>query len=105
MNSHSSSPPGNFEQAIVPFSARPLPAAPAERHYRLDPADELLETKIHRSLISTGRRSLAQLKVVARGGKVCMIGTVPSYFLKQLAHQAVISIGGIEHLDSQIEVE
>lgn len=74
-------------------------------HYRIDPADDLLLARVNRSLISTGRRPLAQLKVSAVAGQVRLEGTVPSYYLKQLAQHAAMSVAGVERLESLVSVE
>jgi osmotically-inducible protein OsmY len=38
------------------------------------------------------------------GGVLILRGCVPSYYLKQIAQQAVASLDGIERIDNQIEV-
>ncbi|WP_437225916.1 BON domain-containing protein [Planctomicrobium sp. SH661] len=73
--------------------------------YRVDAADELLAARIQRSLMATGRRHIAELRVVVHQGHVRMAGTVPSYYAKQLAHQAVLAVDGIERIDCDIEVD
>lgn len=82
-----------------------LPRVAGTAHYRIDPADDLLLARVNRSLISTGRRPLAQLKVTAVAGQVRLEGTVPSYYLKQLAQHAAMSVAGVERLESLLSVE
>ncbi|SFJ20461.1 BON domain-containing protein [Planctomicrobium piriforme] len=72
---------------------------------RIDPADDLLTALVCRSLSATGRRSLTQLKVTTSSGCVRLEGTVPSYFVKQLAAQAIMSLPGLERLDDRLTVD
>lgn len=74
------------------------------RTIRFDSPDALLEAKVRRSLIATGRRPIAELTVQVESGRLWISGTVPSYYTKQLAHEAAMSVHGIASIESQIHV-
>lgn len=74
------------------------------RTIRFDSPDALLEAHVRRSLVATGRRPIAELSLQVESGRLRMKGTVPSYYAKQLAHQAAMSVEGIAAIDSEIHV-
>lgn len=76
----------------------------AGRTIRFDSPDALLEAHVRRSLVATGRRPLAELSVQVHSGRLRIAGSVPSYYVKQLAHQAAMSVEGISAIDSEIHV-
>lgn len=63
-------------------------------------ADALL-----RALDRTGYGWLRRVAVAAEGGSVVLQGRVPSYYLKQLAQEAVLAVPGVEVLRNELQVE
>ncbi|WP_437201065.1 BON domain-containing protein [Planctomicrobium sp. SH664] len=72
--------------------------------HRLDDADIVLRARIKRSLLATGRQPLSGLQVSTSAGVVTLQGTVPSYYMKQLAQQAAMDVPGVTRIDSQLVV-
>jgi osmotically-inducible protein OsmY len=67
-------------------------------------SDEALVGWIHRAILGTGRGSLQRVIVRANAGHVVMCGRVPTYYFKQLAQQAAMSVPGVERIDNQLVV-
>lgn len=56
------------------------------------------------ALRSTGYRELAELEVELREGQVVLRGTIGSYYLKQRAQAAVLSVGGVVSVRNELNV-
>ena len=72
---------------------------------RIDLADEALAAKVRWSLEATGRHQLSQIQVAVQSGDVRLSGPVASYYLKQIAQHAVMSVEGVGRVDSCLSVE
>ncbi len=66
--------------------------------------DDMLVAQVERSLRSNGHLPLRCLQIVAHGGFVSLRGTVPSYYLKQLAQEKALSVHGIERVVNDLVV-
>lgn len=75
-----------------------------ETCYRIDEADESLRTQVARALAASGRRQVAELYVVAQGGQITLRGSLPSYYMLQLAQHAAMEVDGVESVESQISI-
>jgi len=56
------------------------------------------------ALAATGRRPLQDLQVLARGRVVILRGHVSSYFLKQMAQAAALTVPGVDNVWNELEV-
>lgn len=77
----------------------------ADARLRIDVPDELLAAQVRRALAATGRRQLSRIQVSVQQGVVRLEGPVGSYYAKQLAQQAVLSLAGSWKLESQLQVQ
>jgi len=68
------------------------------------PDDLYLAETVDRALRATGHASLRRLDVGVRDGVVVLRGRVPTYYLKQLAQEAVLRVKGINQLSNRLEV-
>lgn len=68
-----------------------------------DPVPDLAE-RVLEALRKTGYLALAELSVRMMGNEVVLKGHVPSYYLKQLAHNIVLDVPGIHTIIDDIEV-
>jgi osmotically-inducible protein OsmY len=57
-----------------------------------------------RRLRSNPYLALKNVSCDSLDGRLILRGCVPSYYLKQIAQQAVASLEGVERIDNQIEV-
>jgi osmotically-inducible protein OsmY len=57
-----------------------------------------------RRLRSNPYLALKKVSCDSHEGVLILRGCVPSYYLKQIAQQAVASLEGVERIDNQIEV-
>lgn len=64
-----------------------------------------LEAEVYRALIATGRTPLLGVKAHVNDGTVILHGCVPTYYMKQLAQQAVLALDGVEYLDNRVTVQ
>lgn len=69
-----------------------------------DVANQRLSTRVHRALVSTGQLPLRQVRVDAEDGRIALAGRLPSFYLKQLAQAAALSVPGVRSLDNQLVV-
>jgi osmotically-inducible protein OsmY len=44
------------------------------------------------------------VRIEMRAGRVVLSGVVPSYYQKQIAQEVVRSVGGVEQVENQLEV-
>lgn len=70
-----------------------------------DRSDGQLAAEAYRALIGTGRAPLLEVSVEVEKGTVILSGRVPTYYMKQLAQQVVLSLDGVEYLDNQVTVQ
>lgn len=66
--------------------------------------DTLLYRGAVRRLRSTGYRLLDQLDCEVVDGVVTLLGVVPSFFLKQLAQEAVLPLNHVREVKNLVEV-
>jgi osmotically-inducible protein OsmY len=83
----------HFEEAIV--MSRKLPSS--------DP-DRQLEKRVQAALSATGYRTLAVLDCTVVDGEVTLAGVVSSYFLKQIAQEAVLQLKTVRRVHNALRV-
>ncbi len=66
--------------------------------------DELLRLGASRRLCSTGYRPLRSLRCAVAAGVVTISGSVPSFFLKQMAQEAVLRLDQVREVRNLVEV-
>ena len=66
--------------------------------------DAALGNAIQDAFHHTGRSWLLHLKVEVVAGSVVLRGSVPSYYLKQLAQETVFSVPGVAGLRNELQV-
>jgi osmotically-inducible protein OsmY len=96
---------GRLSQSYQPTEI-PLSPAVASKYVvpAIDGAMELraaMQLNIHPSL----REFASSVQFCYRNGCMVMAGVLPSYFLKQLAQEAVRKLEGVEAVDNRIYVE
>ena len=91
----------HFEDTSVPhYRSRPTAPQKLERHQ----ADQCLAQSIVRRLFATGYGPLFRVSVETSGGRVTLLGAVPTYYMKQVAQTAALSVPGVEALENAISV-
>jgi osmotically-inducible protein OsmY len=78
--------------------AMPEPSGEAETSQPLTEA-------ARQALDGTGRDWLRRVCVSTVGGAVRLEGTVPSYYLKQMAQEVVMTVPGVEVVRNELRVE
>ena len=63
-----------------------------------------LQAVAERALRSGPYPALKKLSCDYRGGVLVLRGCLPSYYLKQIAQEAVASLDGVGRIDNQIQV-
>ena len=66
--------------------------------------DVTLSNAIQDAFHHTGRSWLIHLKVEVAAGAVVLRGSVPNYYLKQLAQETVLTVPGVAGLRNELEV-
>ncbi len=66
--------------------------------------EELLTEAVIEALRNTGYHQLLDLQVQVDGHEVTLRGRLPSYFLKQIAYQAVSHVPGVNVILDKIDV-
>jgi osmotically-inducible protein OsmY len=82
----------------------PEPLSSARDRNDQQHADAALAGRIDRALRGTGYLALRGLRVTVVGGRVTLAGRVSSYYLKQVAQEAVLSVAGACRLRNDVEV-
>ena len=85
----STSAPGQAGEATLTGAAVPPPLADAVRS----------------ALAQTRHGWLQRVVVAGEGGRVVLRGKVPSYYLKQMAQTAAMTVQGVEVLQNELQVE
>jgi osmotically-inducible protein OsmY len=67
-------------------------------------ADNLV-SQIRQALQSKGHLSLRGLEFLTEDGLLILRGTVPSYYLKQLAQVAVLAVPGVVEMHNEVQVD
>jgi osmotically-inducible protein OsmY len=80
---------------------RPLVSNPNVRSQKLD---EQLLKRVTEVLRVSRYSSLCGISVIAHEGQVVLHGRVPTYYLKQLAQSATMSVHDVEAIKNNIEV-
>lgn len=75
-----------------------------QRRPGLQNPDESLRARIGQALCATGHLRLRNLKVRVRNGHVVLEGCVSSWYSKQLAQTAALSVHGITSLRNDLDV-
>ena len=89
-----SAPPADTAERVLPQVARDRdPAAPHP-----------LAADVRTALAATGYTWLRRVAVTAAGGNVVLSGTVPSYYLKQLAQVTVSGVPGVGLVRNELAV-
>jgi osmotically-inducible protein OsmY len=63
-----------------------------------------LAERVERALGATGYGSLRGIAVTVHGQLVILGGQVPSYYLKQVAQAAALSVPGVDQIRNELEV-
>lgn len=66
--------------------------------------DRRLRDDIERALVGTGHHCLLHVNVTVRGDLVTLRGRVPSYYLKQLAQSAALTLTARRELRNELMV-
>ena len=77
------------------FSTSKLPVSAGENQ---------ITARIRRALSLTGHPALRHVRVRVDDGRVCLQGSVPSWFLKQVAQSAVLNVADVDALDNELVV-
>jgi osmotically-inducible protein OsmY len=67
-------------------------------------AEQSLADAARAAILRAGHGRLRWLSVSADGGTVVLGGTVPSYYLKQLAQEAVLGLPGVGAVRNEVRV-
>jgi osmotically-inducible protein OsmY len=63
-----------------------------------------LTTRVAKAIDKTPHLAQRRLRFETSHGKVTIMGTVSSYFQKQMAQEAVRRVEGVEFIDNDLEV-
>jgi hypothetical protein len=80
------------------------PVAPSAVAGDLRPADARITEQAKGRLHDCRYGVWRAVSCVCRGGVLTLNGRLPSYYLKQMAQEAVAGIPGVRHIDNRIEV-
>jgi osmotically-inducible protein OsmY len=98
---------GGFSSPHPPDSELRLrderPVAPAKREMRLTRSQEL-KSRVLAELMRSGYSALTWIGCEIREDKVILQGSVPSYYLKQLAQVYAQRVDGVELIQNRLEV-
>lgn len=61
--------------------------------------------QIRESWAASGYRILQRVELDLDNGRLALRGSVPSFYLKQLAQHTALSVPGIQEIDNQLHVE
>ncbi len=75
------------------------PALPAQ-----SPEDRRLMERVESALCATGHGALRNVAVSVNGGIVILGGRVSSYYLKQVAQEAVLAVAGSHQIRNSVDV-
>jgi osmotically-inducible protein OsmY len=64
-----------------------------------------IESAVRDALDKTGHTWLRRVVVATEGACVVLRGTVPSYYLKQMAQTSILAISGMTALRNELRVE
>lgn len=70
----------------------------------LNPADDRLRNEVIRALHRSGYSTHWNVTVSVHSGHVCLSGHVPTWYLRQVAQTAAMSVGGVERVQSALHV-
>lgn len=84
--------------------ATALSVAIIEGAERIAAVDRLIVDSVHRALRASGYGQLLKLKVYCEHGSVRLQGSVPTYYLKQVAQSVLKGIDGIRNVDNDVNV-
>lgn len=100
------------QSLLLPQATRPPDSAASESLYDeprwLDPHevfDELLSRVVINRLADSGYHHLRQVQVMAIDGRICLLGCLPTYFLKQMAQETAAATPGVSHVENRVSVE
>jgi osmotically-inducible protein OsmY len=91
--------------ALEPGESDPLSVGPPTRHDRFaGPQDISIRHQVHRALRMCSYAGLCQVRFRIDGATVRLHGTVSTFYLKQVAQEAVGKLNGVERVVNQIVV-
>ena len=67
-------------------------------------AEQRILIEIAEAMERTNHRPLRQIDLHYDAGRVILMGLVPTYFLKQLAQTAAMSVSGVDRIENQLRV-
>jgi osmotically-inducible protein OsmY len=68
-------------------------------------ADDQLRQRVSLHLLNAAHLYVRKLKVHARDGVVCLYGTVPTYYVRQLGVACAQQVDGVRVVVDEIDVE
>lgn len=81
-------------EGSIPMSRPPLSSDP----------DRRLENAAQAALMATGYRTVATLECTVTDGEIVLSGIVSSYFLKQIAQEAVLQLKAVQRVHNAVRV-
>ena len=90
----------DFRRSVIE-GTRSHPATDGEVGKKTD--DQILDL-VHQALKATGYGQLRRLCAYCDNGRVTLQGRVPTYYLKQVAHESVNAIPGVRDIDNDLKV-
>ncbi|QEG38811.1 BON domain-containing protein [Roseimaritima ulvae] len=88
-----------LQRPIVPDSTWPHPSVTAAKRN-----SNPVEDAAHQQLCSSGYRPLCCVTCYVNGTTVELSGTLPSFFMKQMAQEVIRHVVGIHRIENGIEV-
>jgi hypothetical protein len=70
----------------------------------LSPYQPSIDHKVAERLERSGYRALREITSSTNNGVVCLMGLLPSYYLKQVAQELAIGVEGVRHVVNRIQV-
>ena len=81
----------------------PSPANGGAGPEAVDPC--VLADAVRSALFMTEHGWLRQIDVTTEHGRIVLRGTVPSYYLKQMAQVTVLGVSGVRRIRNELKVE
>jgi osmotically-inducible protein OsmY len=66
--------------------------------------DEMILKLVYQALHASGYQQLRNLQANCHSGRVTLQGHLPTYYLKQVAQVAALSVDGVRDLDNDLKV-
>lgn len=76
----------------------------SNRNVQAAQQQQMVEQAVEAALQQAGYYALKQIRCEFDRGMLTLCGSVPSFYMKQMAQAAVSRVSGIELIDNQLEV-